>query len=190
MRRIRSGRLALTGLLLATTALGCGIRPTDVPVDAGPAPTRASCDAPAGEEDHTEIYLVCAQRLTFVTRYLPSTMTGGLDRTEVARTLLREMQNEPARAERTAGFSSSVPDDLEIAGPAAEDPAGVVRLSERPKELPALALDQIICTFAKSELGDGQRVTLGGPPGPRSEKPQTYSCAAALRSPKSAHATG
>ncbi|UED84497.1 hypothetical protein [Streptomyces profundus] len=190
MTRIRATRLALAGLLAATTAVGCGIRPTDVPVDAGPAPTRASCDAPAGEADHAEIYLVCAQRLTSVTRYLPSTMTGGLNRTEVAGALLREMQNEPARAERTAGFSSAVPDDLEIASPAAEDPEGVVRLSERPKELPALALDQIICTFAKSELGNGQTVTLGGPPGPHSEKPQTYSCAAAKRSQESAHEIG
>ncbi|MDT0265308.1 hypothetical protein RM844_03275 [Streptomyces sp. DSM 44915] len=189
----RRRRVALPWLLLATAATtACGIRPTDVPVDAGPAPTRASCDVPAGDEEHAAVFLVCGQRVESVSRPLHAPLTQDEDPSGIAAALLAELQTDPAQGEKTAGFSSDVPDDLAVTRQEPGDQEQVVRLSQRPNDLPGLALTQIICTFANSEaLGaGGQTVTLGGPPGPGAEKPRTYSCSAAMRSPEGARSLG
>lgn len=189
----RGGSRALLAALLAVAATaGCGIRETDVPVDAGPAPTRASCDAPARGEHHTEVYLVCGQRVESVARVLPAPLVEAEDRTGVATALLTELQSEPAEAEKTAGFTSAVPTSLRVEAPVAGDGDRVVRLNRRPSEIPELALTQIICTFANSaSLGSGgETITLGGPPGSSTDKPHTYSCSAAMRSPEGARSFG
>ena len=180
-----AGALSSAVAVLALLALAaCGIRSTDVPVDAGPAPTRTTCDAPAEEgtaEARTEVYLVCGSRVNAVQRAieLPADPT---DRVEVATALLDELQSDPARQERAAGFSSEVPDDLEVSGPAANDPAEALRLNKRPSDLPAAALGQIVCTFAHSDsLGDGSTVMLGGPvDSPHGGQPKRYRCSTAM----------
>ncbi|RMI45575.1 hypothetical protein [Streptomyces triticirhizae] len=184
----------LAGLLAVAATAGCGIRETDVPVDAGPAPTRASCDAPPRGEYHTEVYLVCGQRVESVARVLSEPLDEAQDRTGVAVALLDQLQAEPEEAERTAGFTSAVPSNLRIEPPVEGDGDRVVRLNRRPSEIDELALTQIICTFANSaSLGSGgDNVTLGGPArsGAESDKPHTYSCRAAMRSPEGARNFG
>ncbi|MDT0447024.1 hypothetical protein [Streptomyces johnsoniae] len=188
----RAARAA--GVLLLTAAtVGCGIRATDVPVDAGPAPSRAACDTtPEAEESaaDTEVYLLCGSHVESVARPvdLPA---GSEDRVGAAKALLDALQTDPRNEERAAGFTSEVPDDLEVSGPVADDPAPALRLSQGPADLTAAALVQIICTFASSDqiAGNGQTVMLGGPAGATAEhEPRVYACTNAMRTtPEAAH---
>ncbi|WP_052848768.1 hypothetical protein [Streptomyces avicenniae] len=191
-RRYAAGLLAALGVtVLLATATACGIRPTDVPVDAGPAPTRATCDAPPGEDSQdSEVFLVCGSHVNPVRRPLSLGATAQ-DGAKIAGALLSELQSAPGRNERDAGFTSEVPADLRVSGPVGGDPAGTLRLSERPAALPATALVQIICTFAANEsLGDGWTVMLGGPPDGKQDRPKTYACSTATRaSPEEAQDT-
>ncbi|GAA3849480.1 hypothetical protein [Streptomyces sedi] len=187
------GGALLAGLLTVAAATGCGIRETDVPVDAGPAPTRASCDAPARGEHHTEIYLVCGQRVESVARVMSAaTATEPSDYAEVAVALLGQLQNDPEEAEKAAGFTSAVPGHLRVERVEEDETGRTVRLNRRPSEIPELALTQIICTFAHSASlgGAGETVVLGGPAGADPDKPRTYSCSAAMRSPEGARDLG
>ncbi|RKN47255.1 hypothetical protein D7294_01435 [Streptomyces hoynatensis] len=202
MFRAKAARGLFLGLLAGVA--GCGIRATDVPVDGGPAPTRASCEAPSAAEgtEQTDVFLVCGSKVNPVHRAIeyPAPVSGEdgragavSERVAVAEALLDELEATPRREERAAGFSSAVPEDLGVSGPIPGDPAGVLRLSERPSDLPAFALGQIICTFANSSrLGDGgQTVVLGGPPGEPRGQPRTYSCSTAMRtSPDSGQPPG
>ncbi|SOD62031.1 hypothetical protein SAMN06297387_104201 [Streptomyces zhaozhouensis] len=187
----RGGGALLAGLL-TLAATGCGIRETDVPVDAGPAPTRASCDAPARGEHHTEIYLVCGQRVESVARVVSTEATEPSDHAEVAVALLGQLQADPEEAEKAAGFTSAVPGNLRVEQVEEGEAGRTVRLNRRPSEIPELALTQIICTFANSASlgGAGETVVLGGPAGTDTDKPHTYSCSAAMRSPEGARGLG
>jgi hypothetical protein len=174
-RASRTTAAALLLTALTTAASACGIRATDVPVDAGPAPARATCDAPQSDAV-TEVYLVCGSRVRPVRRPvdLPA---DGAERVTVAETLLDQLQTDPGRDELTAGFRSVVPPDLTVSGPVGEDPAVVLRLSERPSDLTWFALVQIVCTFAADDrLGDGDTVVLGGPADAPLGQPKTYTC--------------
>ncbi|MBL1065749.1 hypothetical protein [Streptomyces sp. 7-21] len=175
-RRARAGLLAL----LVTAGTACGIQSTDVPVDGGPAPTRATCESP-GQGEGTEVYLVCGTSVEAVTRSLDMTSVSG-DPVAVAQALLAELQSDPGQAEQAAGFSSDVPPNLEVSGVVHGGEIGTgLRLSQDPADLPAFALVQIVCTFARSELGDGHSVVLSGPPGSTTERPKPYSCSNAMR---------
>ncbi len=173
------------GALAAGTA-GCGIRSTEVPVDAGPAPTRATCDAPAAEAG-TEVYLVCGSEVESVLRVVD--LPGEGDRPiEVANALLVELKTSPAEEEQAAGFRTDVPPNVTVSARFGTAESPVLRLSQGPGELPVSALVQIICTFARSEvLGNGHSVILSGPPGSPNAAPKTYSCSATVRaSPEAA----
>ncbi|MFI6699608.1 hypothetical protein ACIBJC_11635 [Streptomyces sp. NPDC050509] len=163
--------VCLTGVV-ALTALtaGCGIRTTSVPVDAGPAPSRLPCEI-AGKDVITQsesgvpvrVYLVCASGLASVERAARIPADKAADaKVGAAQALLDELQAEPPAAEREAGFTTSVRGPLIVAAPRTGDPAGALRLSRQPEDLPAAALAQIVCTFAESGASDG-RVVLGGP---------------------------
>ncbi|MFR9725815.1 hypothetical protein ACL02R_20975 [Streptomyces sp. MS19] len=180
IRRLATG-LGVALLLAATTA--CGIRPTDVPVDAGPAPTRATCDAPPDDTDRaSQVFLVCGSHVNPVERPLTLAHPGAQSGVKIATALLTELQSAPGKDERDAGFTSEVPTDLRVTGPVGGDPAGTLRLSRRPSALPATALVQIICTFAANEsLGDGRSVTLAGPSHTEKDRPKTYACSTATR---------
>ncbi|WP_405777892.1 hypothetical protein [Streptomyces sp. NBC_00859] len=188
---MRAGKrtAVLMGLaaLCALTA-GCGIRDTSVPVDAGAAPSRVPCDLPgdggmppAPEGIPVRIYLVCAGRLVPVDRTVQiaegRTLSDGI---RVAEKLLDELRGNPTASEKEAGFSTDVRDPLSVGPGRKSDPAGALRLSRDPADLPANALAQIVCTFAESAAAetDGS-VVLGGPAG---DPPRAYSCTQQLKS--------
>ncbi|WP_228470873.1 hypothetical protein [Streptomyces alkaliphilus] len=199
-RHVRGHGVGATGLalLLALSAAGCGIRSMDVPVDAGPAPSRASCTAPEGAGE-VDVYLVCGSRVESVPRDVPlpdpapfegeapgeptePAEVSAAERLAVAGRLLRELQAEPPEEEQAAGFSSAVPEDLRVTGPLGSDPERLLRLSLHPDDLPAFALVQIICTFAHTRpVGDGTSVLLAGPAETEDREARGYTCASSLR---------
>ncbi|WP_101256441.1 hypothetical protein [Streptomyces barkulensis] len=204
---LRASAAALAALALG----GCGIRSTPVPVDAGPAPSRASCAAPAAEEERgpgggsvrADVFLVCGGAVSAVERTVapggpeqgpgPGPESGPDTRLETARELLKELRENPSRAEREAGFGSSVPGDLEVTGPGDGDPGGTLRLSRDPGGLPSFALAQIVCTLTgTAAAGRDGSVVLGGPVRDGGgEPPLRYSCTDALRgSPEAAKTAG
>ncbi|MGY1454439.1 hypothetical protein [Streptomyces sp. SS8] len=202
---LRASAVALAALALG----GCGIRSTPVPVDAGPAPSRASCTAPAVEDERdpgdgsvrADVFLVCGGTVSAVERTVtpggsepePGSGPGTDARLATARELLRELRRNPSRAEREAGFGSSVPGDLEIDGPGDGDPGETLRLSRDPGGLPSFALAQIVCTFTgTAAVGRDGSVVLGGPARDGGgEPPRRYSCTDALRgSPEAAKSAG
>ncbi|MGW3626062.1 hypothetical protein [Streptomyces sp. NPDC000880] len=188
--RTRTRRTA-AALAVLTTALvlgGCGIRPTQVPVDAGPAPSRVPCQVTT--EDMTpqaqpqgvpvRVYLVCASQLESVDRTAQILEGKAVDsRVQVAQALLDELQKEPSSPEHEAGFTTYVRGPLTLSGPREGDPAGTLRLNRQPEDLPTAALAQIICTFAESTTtaADGS-VLLGGP---GEYAPRGYQCSAGTK---------
>jgi len=182
-RRPAAARPAAAALGLALLLTGCGIRATSVPVDAGAAPARHSCDPPADEPPGTadtipvQVYLVCSQRLTPVPRSVPGRT---LDAVSEARMLLQELQRVPLPAEVKGGFASDVPARLSVTAGDPGDPAGTLRLDRDPVDLPAYAVGQLVCTLTGTTAGsDGLSVLLGGPlPG---SPVRRYACDDALR---------
>ncbi|MFD4022729.1 hypothetical protein ACFWRV_04300 [Streptomyces sp. NPDC058576] len=173
-------------LAAATLASGCGIRTTTVPVDAGAAPSRVPCrlsssDAATRSPDRmsAEVYLVCASQLVTVDRPMPADAVGAAP-VEVARALLKEIQQAPPASERRAGFTTAVPAGLRVDPSRDGDPAGALRLSSQPEDLSAEALAQLVCTYAESEslVQDGS-VVLGGP---GDYPPRGYLCTSQTKS--------
>jgi hypothetical protein len=156
--RAAAGLAALVALGLGTAA--CGIRPTAVPIDAGPAPSRVACGLPGATASPSRtptpapgtqvlrLYLVCGAQVTPVRRTVSTPPTAGPGGTGTARALLGQLQGRPDDVEADAGFSSDVPGDLAVRGPGRGDPAGTLRLSMALSDLPSFALAQIVCTFA------------------------------------------
>lgn len=180
-------RTALVAVV-ALAATGCGIRGTSVPVDAGAAPSRASCevsahDGPAQDPEKTapvDVFLVCGSQVLPVERtVLVPRKVLAKDRLRTARALLGELRAHPSASEEDAGFSSKVPGSLAVDGPRGKDPDGTLRLSKEPGKLPPYALLQIVCTYAATSLADENRfVVLGGP---EDAPPQRYPCTENLR---------
>ncbi|MFB7633691.1 hypothetical protein ACFC0M_22500 [Streptomyces sp. NPDC056149] len=176
-RRFRSGAVwrAAAVAALALAVAGCGVRGTSVPVDAGGAPSRVSCQAPdqlassgAPGEQRAAVYLVCGSTLVPVERSVtrPKAAPGAAVRLPVARALLVELQKPPAAGEARAGFSTAVPRSLRVAGPRAGDAPEALRLSVEPDDLPSFALAQLVCTYGRSvTLGRTGGALLGGPGG-------------------------
>ncbi|UUU40339.1 hypothetical protein [Streptomyces sp. NBC_00162] len=193
MTRTRRTRRALAvGLaVLALSALsGCGIRATTVPVDVGAAPSRVSCDTPAQPSGQggvqgfrATVELVCGSQLVGVERVVPVPEKRPL-RDPVAlvvQALLEALEKTPSGEERDAGFTTGVPAGLTAGAPRPSDPAGTVRLSRKPEDLPPVALSQIVCTLAGSEAvsaGPGP-VVLGGPD---ADPPRAWECTDTVRS--------
>ncbi|NJQ06935.1 hypothetical protein [Streptomyces lonarensis] len=186
MRRARPGRpgasAAVAAAVLTLATAGCGIRSMDVPVDDGPAPTRASCAAP-GDAGGTEVFLVCDSRVESVERELDRQPPEDPEqRIALANALLGELQGDPPDEERAAGFSTNVPGDLRVTGAAGEQDEPLLRLNWHPDDLPAFALAQVICTFAQSEVfADDAPVTLGGPDAETDRQDRQYTCTSAVR---------
>ncbi|MFC9820777.1 hypothetical protein ACFWG6_25315 [Streptomyces erythrochromogenes] len=179
----------LVGIALLATA-GCGIRATTVPVDVGAAPSRVSCDTPAqpggqsgGPGFQATVELVCGSQLVGVERVVPMAEKGTVRDpvAQAAQALLEALERTPSAEERDAGFSTGVPAGLTAGAPKPGDPAGTVRLSRKPEDLPPVALSQIVCTLAGSETvsaGPGP-VVLGGPD---ADPPRAWECTDAVRS--------
>ncbi|GAB2995054.1 lipoprotein [Streptomyces pseudoechinosporeus] len=170
VRRLRTALLAVT--LLALASAGCGIRPTEVPTEFGPAPSRLSCTA-SGPDLATQspggilvqVFLLCSSQLVRVDRIVRVTDgTTETDRAQAAQALLDQLTADPAEAERQAGYTTDVQGGLTVGEPRPEDPEGALRLSTEPAALTSYALAQIICTFnASAAASDGGAVILGGP---------------------------
>ncbi|MCX4724289.1 hypothetical protein OHB13_23275 [Streptomyces sp. NBC_00440] len=189
---MRAGRTKPAAILMGLAALcaltaGCGIRDTSVPVDAGAAPSRVPCNLPADGDTAqapqgipVRVYLVCGSRLVPVDRTVQiaegRTLSDGV---RVAEKLLDELREKPTVTEKEAGFSTDVQDSLSVSEGRKSDPAGALRLSRDPADLPANALAQIVCTYAESAAAetDGS-VVLGGPDG---DPPRAYSCTQQLK---------
>ncbi|MGW7104458.1 hypothetical protein [Streptomyces sp. NPDC054838] len=191
MRR-RAGCVAGVLVLAALTA-GCGIRATTVPVDVGAAPSRVSCDTkaqPGGGQQpsgvpgfRATVELVCGSQLVGVERVVtvPEKRPAREPVVLAAQALLEALEREPSAEERDAGFTTGVPAGLSAAPTRAGDPAGTVRLSRKPEDLPPVALSQIVCTLSESEAvsaGPGP-VVLGGPD---ADPPRAWECSDAVRS--------
>ncbi|CAM5559734.1 lipoprotein [Streptomyces avidinii] len=178
-------------LMSALALAGCGIQASTVPVDVGAAPSRVSCDTPAKPSGgaatvqgiRATVELVCGSQLVGVERVVPMPeKKPSRDAVVlVSQALLEALQREPSQEERDAGFTTGVPAGLTAAAPRPGDPAGTVRLSRKPEDLPPVALSQIVCTLSDSEAvsaGPGP-VVLGGPD---SDPPRAWECSAAVRS--------
>ncbi|MDI9887798.1 hypothetical protein QMZ92_26370 [Streptomyces sp. HNM0645] len=169
---LRRTAVAVAGAVaLATAVGGCGIRTTTVPVDAGPAPSRVPCTL-SGKETATRsepqmpvrVYLVCASALEAVDRTVPIAEGRTGNRVLIAQALLQELREDPSETEREAGFASLVRGPLTVSPPRDGDPAGTLRLSRQPEDLPPAALAQVVCTLAESEAATaGGTVVLAGP---------------------------
>ncbi|MET9603695.1 hypothetical protein ABZZ17_01370 [Streptomyces sp. NPDC006512] len=179
----------VAALLLGGTS-ACGIRATTVPVDVGAAPSRVSCDTPERPEGQSGVQgfratveLVCGSQLVGVERIVPVPEKRPVRDAEVlvAQALLEQLERPLSAEERDAGFTSGVRDGLTAAPPRTGDPAGTVRLSRKPEDLPPVALSQIVCTLAGSDAisaGPGP-VVLGGPD---ADPPRAWECTDAVRS--------
>ncbi|MET9954627.1 hypothetical protein ABZ135_24210 [Streptomyces sp. NPDC006339] len=184
MRRRRTGRVVL-GAVGAVLLAGCGIRTTSVPVDAGPAPSRVPCSVADGAGASAQgaplrVYLLCGAQLEAVERRspLPEEKVSG-DPVRTASALLAQLQSEPSEEERQAGFATAVKGPLRVGGGHRGDPAGTLRLSRQPEDLPPTVLAQIVCTFAESAAGaGGTSVVLGGP---GKYEPRRYGCTRELK---------
>lgn len=201
----RAARLLAGLLLLAALATGCGIRSTSVPVDAGAAPSRASCVLPGGRETADEndsgnlpvrVYLACGSRVSPVERRVALPDGDDSERLPVARGLLDALRARPDSEEEAAGFKTAVPRALKVTGAREGDPPATLRLSEPLADLPSFALAQIVCTYADtSAAGSDRSVILGGPEnggdesGGQDERPRRFSCDTPLRTHPEAAAT-
>jgi hypothetical protein len=165
--RARMLPAAVPLLALALALAGCGIRTTTVPVDAGPAPSRASCALPEATGDLRpdtavlKIYLVCSMQAAPVPRNVPL-RPGPVDRLELVAELMAQLQRPLPAAESRARFVTEVPGSLVVEGPRRGDPAGALRLNEKPADLPSFALAQIVCTLVANDAAPGDTVILGG----------------------------
>jgi hypothetical protein len=175
--------------LLAGVLTGCGIRPTEVPTDFGPAPSRVHCSL-TGADVATQssrgmpvqVFLLCGASLVTVDRVLrvPEGEEDSERRVLVAQGLLDELARTPSAAEKQAGYSTVVPGGTTVTGPRPRDPEDTLRLSTAPGDLTPYALAQVVCTFSDSAAAEGDgSVILGGPGDAR---PNRYECTDAVRS--------
>ncbi|MEU6276356.1 hypothetical protein ABZ871_28685 [Streptomyces populi] len=159
--------------LLGALLTGCGIRPTQVPTDFGPAPSRVPC-ALSGPDITTQaahgvpvqVFLLCSEQLVTVDRSvrIPDGTAEAARRVLVAQALLDELAETPSTPEEQAGYTTDVRGGMTVSGPRDGDPEDTLRLSTPPKDLTPTALAQIVCTFSDSAAArDDGSVVLGGP---------------------------
>jgi hypothetical protein len=87
---------------------------------------------------------------------------GAQDRLGTVRLLLAQLQSRAGVEETSAGFTSAVPENLDVSGPRRGDPADTLRLSVEQDGLPAFALAQIVCTFAGTAAGSTDHTVVLG----------------------------
>ncbi|AJP03510.1 hypothetical protein TU94_20515 [Streptomyces cyaneogriseus subsp. noncyanogenus] len=177
----------LLGLpVLAVLLAGCGIRPTEVPTDFGPAPSRVRCSppdtaAPAAPGTPVQVFLVCGASLVAVDRTVrvPDGATGPQRRLLVAQGLLDQLAEPPSDTEKAAGYGTDVRGGTTVTGPRPGDPEDTLRLDDSPADLSAYALSQIVCTFSDSAAAEGDGSVVLGGPGDR--PPRRYTCTDEVR---------
>jgi len=186
---MRGPRPWLAVSLLAVLLAGCGIRPTQVPTDFGPAPSRVPCalsgpdlSAQTSRGIPVQVFLLCASQLVAVDRSvrIPDGPAETERRVLVAQGLLDQLAAQTSSGEKQAGYTTGVAGGIRASGPRDKDPEGTFRLSTRPQDLTPYALAQIVCSFAGSEAtaAEDGTVVLGGPAG----RPRRYECTPQVRS--------
>ncbi|ELS55989.1 hypothetical protein [Streptomyces viridochromogenes] len=183
-----AGRLLAFSGLAAALLTGCGIRPTEVPTDFGPAPSRVRCSLsePQVSPQATrglpvQVFLLCGSQLVAVERTVrvPDGTADSARRVLVAQGLLDELEATPSAEEKEAGYTTDVRGAMSVSGPRPGDPDETLRLSTPPKDLTSYALAQIVCTFSDSTAAEGDgSVILGGPTG---ERLRRYECTDEVR---------
>ena len=159
--------------LLAVLLAGCGIRATEVPTDAGAAPSKILC-SPAEPDVSTQasrglpvqVFLLCGSSLVAVDRTVrvPDGTADSQRRVLVAQGLLDQLAATPSAAEKEARYTTDVRGGMNVSGPREGDPEDTLRLSNPPEDLTSYALAQVVCTFSDSAAADGDgSVILGGP---------------------------
>ncbi|CAL9573545.1 hypothetical protein [Streptomyces sp. enrichment culture] len=183
---------ALPGLavLAALTALlaGCGIRPTEVPTDYGPAPSRVRCSLaePDGSTrsapgEPAQVFLLCGSSLVTVDRTVrvPDGTSDSGRRVLLAQGLLDQLAQSPSAAEKEAGYTTDVRHGITVTGPRAGDPEDTLRLDTAPGDLTSYALAQVVCTFSDSAAAEGDgSVVLAGP---ADSSARRYTCSDEVR---------
>ena len=170
----RIGMVAVTAVALA----GCN---AELPVDAGPAPSRsAPSDPPAVGEaaassesagssgagpttDQTTtiaVYLVEGERLERVSRTVPKVPGIGAE-------ALRSLLTGPTLAETRAGLETAIPTDTRLLGLTVSGGTATVDLSRAFESGGGtlgltLRLAQVACTLNQFDSVDGVRFALGG----------------------------
>ncbi|WP_217209262.1 hypothetical protein [Streptomyces sp. AC550_RSS872] len=177
--------LSATGAALLT---GCGIRPTEVPTNFGPAPSRVHCSlsepnvsTQAARGLPVQVFLLCGSQLVAVDRTVrvPDGTADSARRVLVAQGLLDELEATPSTAEKEAGYTTDVRGAMGVTGPRLGDPDETLRLSTAPSDLTSYALAQIVCTFSDSTAAEGDgSVILGGP---TTTPPRRYECTDEVR---------
>lgn len=174
--------------VLAVVLAGCGIRPTEVPTDFGPAPSRVRCSLP--EQDGAaqtapgmpvQVFLLCGSSLVAVDRTVrvPDGTADSARRVLVAQALLDRLAEPPSQAAKEAGYSTDVRGGTAVTGPHPGDPEDTLRLDVSPADLTSYALAQIVCTFSDSAAAEGDgSVILGGP---GEQPPRRYACTDEVR---------
>ena len=196
-RMSRAGRRARRLLplpLLALLAAGCGIRPTEVPTDFGPAPSRVLCSLSEPDASQqashglaVQVFLLCGSSLVAVDRSLrvPDGTADSERRVLVAQGLIDQLAEAPSDAEREAGYQTYVRGGTTVGGPRPRDPEDTLRLSTPPADLSPYALAQLVCTFSDSAAAEGDgSVILGGP---GTAPLRRYDCTDQVRSQPSSH---
>ncbi|MFD7696949.1 hypothetical protein [Streptomyces sp. NPDC059374] len=181
-------RLPALLTLAAITLAGCGIRPTEVPTNFGPAPSRVHCSlsepdsSPQGSRGlPVQIFLLCGSQLVAVDRTVrvPDGTADAARRVLVAQGLLDELQAPPSPPEKEAGYTTDVRGATGVTGPHRDDPDETLRLTTPPTSLTSYALAQIVCTFSDSAAAESDgSVVLGGP---ADTPPRRYECTDEVR---------
>ncbi|MEV5984450.1 hypothetical protein AB0L85_05445 [Streptomyces sp. NPDC052051] len=186
---LRGAHAWLAVPLLAVLLAGCGIRPTQVPTEFGPAPSRVPCalsgtdlSAQSAGGLPVQVFLLCSSQLVATDRSvrIPDGPAEGQRRVQVAQGLLDQLAAQPPAGEAQAGYSTDVLGGIRVSGPRGKDPEDTFRLSTPPEDLGSYALAQIVCTFAGSEAtaAEDGSVVLGGPGRPL----RRYECTTQVRS--------
>ncbi|MEU6256087.1 hypothetical protein [Streptomyces sp. NPDC047043] len=175
--------------LLAVLLAGCGIRATEVPTDAGAAPSKVLCSlaepdvsTQASRGLPVQVFLLCGSSLVAVDRTVrvPDGTADSQRRVLVAQGLLDQLAATPSAAEKEAGYTTDVRGGMNVSGPRHGDPEDTLRLSSPPEDLTSYALAQVVCTFSGSAAAEGDgSVILGGP---GKEPLRRYECTDEVRS--------
>ncbi|MFE5820093.1 hypothetical protein [Streptomyces sp. NPDC056479] len=181
-------RLLALSALSAAVLSGCGIRPTEVPTDFGPAPSRVRCSlsepdisTQAARGLPVQVFLLCGSQLVAVDRTVrvPDGTADSARRVLVAQGLLDQLEATPSATEKEAGYTTDVRGAMGVTGPRRDDPEETLRLSTPPNNLTSYALAQIVCTFSDSSAAEGDgSVILGGP---TQDPPRRYECTDEVR---------
>ncbi|MGP3936987.1 hypothetical protein [Nonomuraea sp. KM88] len=141
-------RVLAAGLVSFVALAGCGVQPSDA-IPAGAPPS-----GPVAPTWKITLYLVKDGRLSTVTRR----SARGPARTNA----LMLLAEGPTQSEQAEGITTDIPREAAPFSVAAKPGHLVVTVATPADELPALAVDQIVCTAAALSPENPAQVTVLG----------------------------